>query len=60
MLPGRNDTGHGDETMWNVSLLQNAHRNGGSVGEFAMVLRQFEMEMRTTSKIHALIAIPYV
>ena len=38
MLPGRNDTGQNDEAkgIWNVSLLQNARRNCGSIFELTV------------------------
>ena len=65
MLPGGNETGHNDEAIgvWNVSLFRNARENSGSFGELswrAVILHHFEEKMRTTSKIHALTAVPYV
>ena len=38
MMSGRNDQGHDTEAevKWKVSLFQNAHRNGESIGEFAV------------------------
>ena len=38
MLPRRNNQGHDDKTegLWNVSLFRNAHRDGGSIGEFVV------------------------
>ena len=38
MMTGRNDQGHDNEAevKWKVSLFQNAHRNGESIGEFAV------------------------
>ena len=38
MLPRRNDQGHDNEAegIWNVSFFRDAHRSGGSIGEFSV------------------------